>query len=92
MNSQTLNPNPSQNPQNQNQNQPPENGLLRVFIRDDQGYAWTYENGRIATVLDLACGVKQAGYACANLEEGIAILNKTGHITGNTEILDPLDV
>lgn len=65
--------------------------ILRLYIRDDQGYAWTFDNGRIVSVRDLVDGVKMGGYECGSFLVGIAMLNKMGIITGNTEVLDPTD-
>jgi hypothetical protein len=62
-----------------------------MFIRDDQNYAWTFDNGRIFAIKDEIEGRLQAGFACGSWEEGIAILNKNGYISGITEnFVDPL--
>jgi len=64
-----------------------------LFIRDDNGYAWTFVGaklfGKIVAVKDLLDKVPEAGYFCNSWEEGIQILNEMGYITGNTEIIDP---
>ena len=83
-------------PQNQNPS-PQETGseVVRLpssilFIRDDYGYAWTFDGTRIVTLHDLlqeAIGVEElgtGGYPCNSWEEGIRILND-GYITGTVE-------
>jgi hypothetical protein len=63
---------------------------LRMFVRDDQGWAWTIDDGQLIAVLDLISGVR-SGIPCKDWNEAVALLNKQGHITGETEILDPVD-
>jgi hypothetical protein len=49
------------------------------------------EDGKIIPVYDLIAGVK-SGLACKDWNDGVAILNKQGYITGETEVLDPIDM
>jgi hypothetical protein len=71
-----------------------EAGSARLYIRDNQGFAWTFEpknsewpikEGRIVAVKDLIQGVLQSGYPCNSWEEGIQILNIKGFINGEEE-------
>ena len=50
-----------------------------IYIRDDEGYAWYFDEGRIRCFGD--DGVLANGYECDSLEEGIWILNEADYIT-----------
>jgi hypothetical protein len=52
------------------------------YIRDDLGHAWYFKRGKIRCVLaDLELG-KENGYFCDSFEDGVAMLNEMGYISG----------
>ena len=56
-----------------------------IYVRDDLGHAWYFADGSIRLVLAELDGdvpFEENGYPCSNLEEGIALLNDEGYITG----------
>lgn len=52
-----------------------------LYIRDDLGYAWSFDGNRIFLVSAERELAEQNGYYCNSWEEGIAILNRDGYIT-----------
>jgi hypothetical protein len=60
----------------------------RLFIRDDNGWAWTIEDGHVVPVIDLIAGVKGTGFPCADWGDAVAILNRHEYITGITDSLE----
>ena len=59
-----------------------------AYIRDDNGHAWYFSDGKIRCVLaELATTLspeerKENGYYCDSFEEGVSLLNEYGYITG----------
>lgn len=62
---------------------------MTLYIRDDEGHAWYFADGKIRCVLAELEGIipyDENGYDCANLEDGIKYLNENGYITGVDEL------
>ena len=54
----------------------------RIYIRDDSGLAWYYDEkaGRIKCLAAELIHEPDNGYPCDTLEEGIELLNEHGYI------------
>jgi hypothetical protein len=53
----------------------------RIYIRDDSGELWFFEDGRIRHLGSEWIAEDQNGYPCNSWEEGIRLLNEMGYIT-----------
>jgi len=64
----------------------------KLYIRDDNGHSWYFENGAMRLVLADLEGIPydQNGYPCNSLEEGIAILNENEFITSQDDDTRPV--
>ncbi len=64
--------------------------MKTIYVRDDEGHAWYFRDGKIRMVLaELEAETEEEreenGYHCTDLAHGIELLNEFGYITGFDE-------